>query len=153
MKTINTPLILSAVQSDIFSNTVVDSSTCEKILKNLKQFIQIIKKNKNLPIYLVLDGDKNFSFQKLLAKYLIFSKKNIKIIPMREARSCKEQVIFLFIYHKKVKDSNVVSASQNSCSFPFLFNQTKNNFLLFKVLGNFNNYKHYLFLISLLESI
>ena len=153
MKTLKTSLIISAIQSDIFNETFINSYDCDKISKNLKQLIHIIKIQKHLPILLIFEENKNLSFQKLLAKYL---KKNkyITIISEREARAFKEQAICFFFFHKKFSDKIILDIAKNSYSFPLLFNEKKrNNSFIFKGLGNFSNYKHYLFLIAFLENI
>lgn len=160
MNKVKTLLILSAIQCDFFSNStnkeLFPVATNVAMFKDLKQFVNIIQKNKELSICIVIEETKNMTFFALIYKYLqVVKNKKIKILTSREALECKTQAVFLFFYDKKQKNSFITKASRTSYSFPLVFNykNRKNISSFYKIAGSFSNYKQFLFLISLISAV
>lgn len=156
MKNINTSLITSAIKCDFFNDKIEKNLLFANLFRNLKQFVNILQKNKTLPVCIVLDENSSANFNILLKKYLKFSKQNkVKVITNREALEYKEQAIFLFFFDKKKHNTVIFKSAYSSHSFPLVFDYSnkKKKCSFYKILGGFNNYRQFLFLISLISSV
>lgn len=154
MKKLSTSLILTTIQSDFFNFQQIKDNDFLEQLKNLKQFIYILKNKKNLQICFISEEEETtIDFFFILKKYLK-TKKKINVITTRKAYESKKPVIYLFICNKKVNKTLIFKASKNSQSISFVFNYEKNeNTSSYHISKVLNNYKQLVYLISLINNL
>lgn len=150
-KKLTTPIIKMALQTDFFSYDNTNLKILD-ILKNIKQFIIILKKNKNLPICFVIQENINVNAFYLINKYI--SKKKVALMSIRQALLFQDEVILIFLCNKNINNKIINKISENALAFSFTFNYKKTQvFSVYNILTNFENYKQFLFLITLINNI
>ena len=147
MKTLKTTLILNLFQSDLIkfglSYTVY--------LKLINQFIKVFTYNFKTPFYFVCNNKQ----QKILFKKYIDSKNlNIYFLSLKESLSIKTVGIFFLI---NINDDNLIIKKLLNSSLSLIIvvneniSQTQGDF--YKLPANFNNLKHLVFFIALINKI
>ena len=147
MKILNTTLIINLLQSDLIKTGL----SYPIYLKLINQFIKVLAYKPNLPLYFICN---NKQYKILFKKYVENKNLNIYFLTLKESLSIKTVGIFFLI---NIEDDNLIIKKllASSLSLIIVINEnlsrTQSDF--YKLPANFNNLKHIVFFIALMNKI
>jgi hypothetical protein len=147
MKILNTTLIINLLQSDLIKTGL----SYPIYLKLINQFIKVLTYKPNLPLYFICN---NKQYKILFKKYVENKNLNIYFLTLKESLSIKTVGIFFLI---NIEDDNLIIKKLLASSLSLIIvineNLSKTQSDFYKLPANFNNLKHIVFFIALMNKI